>query len=137
MALSGLEPLAQVPVMLPWDGGWPYEVWVCSRSPWHWLGITVQFEEPAATEDALVDRIDELIGQWYLSGYNGEFGDADSGRFHYIGDPEPMSPQALGYVVDLGRARFEAIPALLNKLAVLHDRAPIKRVLFGYGRLPE
>ena len=137
VALSGLEPLAQVPVMLPWDGGWPFEVWVCSRSPWHWLGITVQFAEAAGSEEALVERIDELIGQWYLAGYNGEYGTADAGRFHYIGDPEPLNLTSLGYVVDLGRAQFSAIPALLNKLAVLHDRAPLKRVLFGYGRLPE
>jgi len=137
VALSGLEPLAQVPVMLPWDGGWPFDVWVCSRCPWHWLGITVQFAEPADSEEAVVERIDELIGQWYLSGYNGEFGEAERGRFHYIGDPEPLSTAAVGYVVDLGRASFDAIPALLTKLTVLHDRAPIKRVLFGYGRLPE
>jgi len=137
VALSGLEPLAQVPVMLPWDGGWPFEVWVCSRSPWHWLGITIQFEEPAADEEAVIERIDELMGQWYLAGFNGDYGDAESGRFHYIGDPEPLGKAAVGYVVDLGRARFEAIPSLLHRLAVLHDRAPVKRVLFGYGRLPE
>jgi tetratricopeptide (TPR) repeat protein len=137
VALSGLEPLAQVPVMLPWDGGWPFEVWVCSRSPWHWLGITLQFAEPADSEEALVERADELVGQWYLSGFNGDFGDADSGRFHYIGDPEPLGRTGVGYVVDLGRARFEAIPTLLHRLAVLHERAPLRRVLFGYGRLPE
>lgn len=137
VALHGLEPLAQVPVMLPWKGGWPFEVWVCSRSPWHWLGITVQFREPADTAEALVERVDELIGQWYLAGWNGEYGDADRGRFHYIGDPEPLGRSGVGYVVDLGRARFDAIPALLTRLAVLHERAPVKRVLFGFGRLPE
>jgi tetratricopeptide (TPR) repeat protein len=136
VALHGLEPLAQAPVMIPWDGGWPFEAWVCSRSPWHWLGIIVQFQEPADSEEALVNRVDELIGDWYLQGFNGEFGSTDRGYFHYIGDPEPMGDRAVAYAVDLGRAGYEAIPALLTKLTVLHDRAPIQRVLFGYGRLP-
>ena len=136
VALHGLEPLAQVPVMIPWKGGWPFETWVCSRSPWHWLGIIVQFEEPATNDVTLVDRVDELMGQWYLAGFNGDFGSSDRGYFHYIGDPEVMGDRAVAYAVDLGRAGFDAIPALLNKLTVLHERAPITRVLFGYGRLP-
>ncbi len=136
VALHGLEPLAQAPVMMPWKGGWPFEVWVCSRSPWHWLGIIVQFEE-AGAEGALVERIDGLVGEWYLQGFNGEFGSTDRGYFHYIGDPEPMGDRAVAYAVDLGRSGYEAIPALLNRLTVLHERAPIRRVLFGYGRLPD
>jgi len=137
VALHGLEPLAQAPVMMPWEGGWPFQTWVCSRSPWHWLGIIVQFQEPADSDDALVDRIDGLMGEWYLQGFNGEFGSKDRGYFHYIGDPDVMGNRAVAYAVDLGRAHYEAIPALLTKLTVLHERAPIQRVLFGYGRLPD
>lgn len=136
VALKGLEPLAQVPVLLPWEGH-PFPVLVCSQCPWHWLQILVQFERPAAQETELIDRIDELIGAWYLAGFNGEFGDADSGRFHYITDPEIVGDRGVAYVVDLGRARFEAIGALLNRLVILHDTQPIRRVMLGQGRLAD
>jgi hypothetical protein len=136
VALNGLEPLAQVPILLPWDGGDPFEVWVCSRAPWHWLPILVQFGQ-AGEPEALVERIDELFGQWYLGGFNGDFGDQETGRFHYVTDPDTVGDRAVSYVVDLGRARYEAVLDLLKRLTVLHDRHPISRVLFGQGRLPD
>ena len=74
-----------------------------------------------------------MIGGWYLNGYNGEFGEKGEGRFHFITDPEAIGGSGVGYTVDLGRARFDAIPALLNALTVLHGRHRIKRVLFGQG----
>ena len=132
VAVKGLEPLAQVPVLFAWAGH-PFEVWVCTRCPWHWLTITIQLQ----TAEDVVDTVDEIIGEWYLSGYNGDFGDADSGRFHYVTDPEPLGDRGVSYTFDLGRARFEAIEALLRKLTLLHDRRPIQRVLFGQGRLPD
>ncbi len=137
VAVNGLEALAQVPVLLPGASDREFEVWVCSRCPWHWLTVTVQFAEPADDFDALVERLDAGIGGWYLSGYEGEFGDADRGRFHYITDPEPMSDRGVVYVVDLGRASYDAIGALLSRLQVVHGRTPIQRVLFGYGRIPD
>jgi tetratricopeptide (TPR) repeat protein len=137
VALEGLEALAQVPVLLPWKGETPFDLWVCSRCPWHWLTVTVQFQQAADTDEALIERVDGAIGQWYLAGYEGEFGDAERGRFHYITDPDRMGDRAVVYVIDLGRARFEAIGALLRRLTVVHDRHPIQRVLFGYGRLPD
>lgn len=134
VAVEGLEPLAETAIVFPW-GGWPFDVGVCTRSPWHWLQIAIQFQTPG-TDEALVERIDELVGGWYLSGYNGEFGEKDSGRFHYIGDPEVLDDRSVSYVVDLGRARFEAIDTLLKRLTVLHDSQPILRVFFGLARLP-
>jgi tetratricopeptide (TPR) repeat protein len=135
VALAGLEPLAQVPVMMPWKG-WGFDVWVCSRCPWHWLGVIVQFRE-AAPDETLIGWVDDTIGQWYLAGFNGDFGEKDRGCFHYIGDPEILGDRAVGYAVDLGRASFDAIPSLMNRLSVLHERRQIQRVLFGYGRLPD
>jgi len=134
VAVNGLEPLAQVPVTLPWEG-WGFEVWVCSRCPWHWLGITIQLAEPL--DDDRRAAIDELVGGWYLAGYNGDFGTAESGRFHYATDLEDVRDSALAGVFDLGRAKFDAIDDLLKRLTVLHDRFPVKRVLFGQGRLPD
>jgi tetratricopeptide (TPR) repeat protein len=134
VAVQGLEPLAEAAIVFPW-ADWPFDVGVCTRCPWHWLQIVIQFDSAAESPEALIERVDELIGGWYLSGFNGEFGEPESGRFHYISDPEPLSDRALAYTVDLGRARYEAIPTLLKRLTVLHDSQPIDRVLFGYARL--
>lgn len=134
VAVEGLEPLAQVPVLLPWAGH-PFEVWVSSRCPWHWLGLVVQLADAGDADP--VPPVDEAIGGWYLAGYNGEFGEGDRGRFHYVTDPERTGRSAVAYTVDLGRSRLDAIRDLLRRLAVLHERHPIRRVLLGEGRLPE
>lgn len=135
IAVNGLEPLAQIPVTVPW-GGWPFDVWVCSRCPWHWLSVTVQLAEPmpGPERDALLD---EVLGPWYLDGYNGSFGETESGRFHYATSPELVGDRAVSWFFDLGRARFDAVPDLLKRLSVLHERVAIERVLFGQGRLPD
>ena len=136
VALDGLEPLSHVPVTLPWEADAPFEVWVSSRAPWHWLPLVIQFHRPGPIDD-LVERIDEVIGSWYLDGFNGSFGDKEEGRFHYITDPDGVGDRAVSYVVDLGRARYEAVPDLLRRLRILHDRHPIERLLLGQGRLPD
>ena len=135
VALNGLEPLAQIAILFPHRGE-SFETWISSRCPWHWLTMTVQFARADAPE-AIDGDIDPVIGDWYLSGFTGEFGDQDAGRFHFIGDPELIGDRAVCYTVDLGRARFDAIGALLRRLSVLHDKRPIQRVLFGQGRLPD
>lgn len=132
VAIEGLEPLAQVPVVLPWRRE-PFEVLVSTQCPWHWLPVIVQLARPAPD---LVARVDAVLGPWYLRGYNGDFGEADRGRFHYVSDPEPVGDRAVSWVVDLGRARFEAVEALLEALAGLHAEHPVERVLLGHGRLP-
>jgi len=144
VALNGLEALAQVPILLPWKGH-AFDVYVCTQCPWHWLTVTVQFETPVDGDDRveewirdrLCERIDPIIGDWYLAGYNGEYGTKDEGRFHYITDPEILGDRGVSYVVDLGRARYSAVEALMRKLIVLHDTHPIRRVIFGRGGLPE
>jgi len=135
VALNGLEPLAQAPLLFAWPDE-PFEIWVSSQCPWHWLGVLVQFRSPAASDEALVERLDERIGSWYLEGFNGTWGEVDSGRFHYATDPELVGRRAVQYVFDLGRARYEAIEALIRRLVVLHDEHPIERVVLGQGRLP-
>lgn len=133
VALNGLEPLAQIPVQFPWPGnGFP--VTVGTRSPWHWLTVTIQFVQPGEP-DELVARVDPTIGDWYLAGYNGEFGDRESGRFHFVTDPEVIGSRSVSYTFDLGRASFQAIPALLTRLQVVNDRHRIERVSFGEGRI--
>jgi tetratricopeptide (TPR) repeat protein len=135
VAVNGLEPLAQVPVTLPWTG-WPFEVWVCSRTPWHWVQLTIQFRE-ARSEQAMLDAADGYIGNWYQAGYHGEFGERDKGRFHFATNPDYIGDRAITYTFDLGRASYDAVPDLLKRLSVLHDNHPLQRVVFGPGRLPD
>jgi thioredoxin-like negative regulator of GroEL len=135
VAVNGLEPLAQIPAMIPWRG-WPFAVFVGTRSPWHWLTIVIQLREPSPPRHR-VALLDPVVGSWYLAGYNGDFGDADSGRFHYATQAEPVGDRALAWTFDLGRAAPDAARALLQRLVVLNDRVPIQRVLFGQGRLPD
>lgn len=136
VAVNGLEPLAQVPVTLPW-AGWPFEVWVCSRSPWHWLPLTVQLRDAPGSEDALLEAIDGYVGNWYQAGYHGEYGLPEKGRFHFASNPDFIGDRAVTYTFDLGRASFDAVPDLLKRLTVLHDSHPIQRVVLGPGRLPD
>lgn len=135
VALEGLEPLAQAQIMFPWRG-WDFEVFVCSQVPWHWLQITVEFEREG-TEEQVIEWLDDYVGDWYQAGFFGEFGEKDSGRFHYITDPQFVAPRAVSYIVDLGRSRLTAIDGLMKRLVVLHDVQPIRRVLFGAGLLPD
>ncbi|MEQ1570562.1 MAG: tetratricopeptide repeat protein [Myxococcota bacterium] len=128
VAVQGLEPLAQVPVLFPWSGH-PFAVWVSTRCAWHWLSIVIRFD--GAASDRL-GAIDAVVGGWYLAGFNGEFGEADRGRVHYVTDPEPLGPSAVSYVVDLGRAKFDAIPDLLRRLGGVPG---ITAVVFGEARV--
>lgn len=135
VGVEGLEPLAQVPITLPWRG-FPFEVWVSTRCPWHWLTVIVQFQIAAPGSD-LIAALEEVVGPWYLAGFNGEFGEKESGRFHYVTDVEQVGPRAASFVVDLGRAKWEAIDDLMRRLQTLHVTRPLLRVVFGEGRLPE
>lgn len=133
VAVQGLEPLAEVAVLLPWKGH-PFEVMVSTQCPWHWLTLTLEFDRPGS-EAELAERADPTLGDWYLAGYNGEFGEAHSGRFHDVTDAMAVGDRAVSWNFDLGRARYEAIEALMRRLVVLHDTHPLRRVIFGRGRL--
>lgn len=132
VALNGLEALAQAPILFQWRSA-TVPTWVSTRTPWHWLPITIRF---AKGGDEVVGLVDELIGPWYLDGFNGRFGEAEAGRFHYVSDLDRVGEGAVSFTVDLGRARFEAIEDLMRRIDVLHARHPIERVLLGQGRLP-
>lgn len=133
VTVNGFEPLAQVPVVFTWPGR-AFDVRVCSRCPWHWLDVFIQFAQDGSEQD-LVQRIEPTIGDWYLAGFNGDFGSSDSGRFHYITDPEVIGQRTVNYRIDLGRSQFDAIPNLLKRLEILHASTPIDCVLFGQGKV--
>jgi hypothetical protein len=133
VALNGLEPLAQVAVVFPWSG-WNFDVGVSSQCPWHWLTVLFELEDRT---DASLEALDECVGDWYLAGYNGDFGDDATGRFHYVTDPDITGERSVSYTFDLGRASMDAIQALLRRLTVLNDHHPLKRVVFGSSVLLE
>ncbi len=133
VALNGLEPLAQLSIVFPWKDQ-EVPTFVSSRCPWHWLQISIQFERPM-DEETRINAIDPVMADWYLAGFNGDFGSKESGRFHFITNPEPVGTRAVVYTVDLGRASFDAIPALLRRLGVLNTQHPIRRVQFGQAKL--
>ena len=134
VALNGLEPLAQMEILFPWPGQ-PFETLVSTHAPWHWLPIILQTH--AKLDEKALATLDDAIGDWYLSGFNGDFGDKDSGRFHFVSDPEQIGDNAVQYVFDLGRAKVEAIGSLLRRLAIVHERLPLRRVILGRGRVAE
>lgn len=131
VGLQGFEPLAQTPVLFPWEGA-PVPTWVSTRCPWHWLAIHVQFATPCD----VVAAFEPVIAPWYLEGYNGTYGTQTGGRFHYVTDLERVGDRGVSVIVDLGRARLDAVHDLLKRLAVLSARQPIARVILGEGRLP-
>jgi hypothetical protein len=134
VALSGYEALAQAPVLLDWPAGdYPFPIWISTQCPWDQLPVQVRFRDAGADAAAALDSV---LGDWYTAGFDGKFGTADRGRFHYVSDPEEQGEGRVLYHVDLGRAELSAIPDLLLRLAVLHERHAIAHVLLGRGQLP-
>ncbi len=130
VARRGLEPLARIPLLIPWPEV-PFDLRVSTQAPWDELPIQVLLEDGDA-----VERVDPVVGAWYAEGYEGRFGEADRGRFHYVGDPERTRLHGAVWRVDLGRARVEAVDALVERLVALHRGTPVRRVILGRGSLP-
>ena len=131
VALAGYEPLSQAMVLIDWPD-LPYPVWVSSICPWDQLPVQVLI----GYHSDPVKAIDATIGDWYSAGYNGEYGETERGRFHYISDPERIGPRAVLYHVDCGRAELRCIDDLLKRLEILHTPYRIEAVLLGRGFLP-
>ncbi|MCB9742175.1 MAG: tetratricopeptide repeat protein [Alphaproteobacteria bacterium] len=131
VAVAGAEPLARAVVTFEVEGGLPYTLRVSSQAPWDQLPIQVRFAAPGGAE-----ALDELMGAWYSSGFEGRFGSKDGGRFHYISDPT-LSREGRGvtYDVDMGRANMLSLEDLLGRLRDLSFRHPIREVLLGRGHL--
>ncbi len=132
VALAGFEALAQAPVLFAWPG-WAFPVRVSTQAPWDQLPLQIRL---ATASPAAMDALDGVVGDWYRQGFDGAFGTPDGQRFHYISDPEPRRGGAgVVYHLDGGRARDEALDALLRRLEVLHATHPVAEVVFGRGHL--
>jgi len=130
VALPGLDPLVRAAVLFPWSGH-PFELFVSSQCPWDHLPVQIMLDSGDPLE-----LVDPVIGEWYTAGFEGRFGSAKHGRFHFISPPDLRSGQGVVYVLDLGRAAFAAVDDLLERLAVLHAHHPVRRVILGRGHLP-
>lgn len=132
VALAGFEPLARVAVLFDWlDVDFPLSV--STQCPWDQLPVQVLFRDVGAT-----DALDAAMGAWFTKGWSGAWGTPEEGRLHYISDPElRRGGRGVVYHVDCGRARFDAIPALIEVLAAVSRTWPIERVILGRGYLPE
>lgn len=135
VAVEGFEPLAAVPVLLPWRGV-ALPTWVSSRCPWHWLPVTFVFRRPEPAE-VRAAAAETVWAPWYLSGFNGSFGTRDEGRFHYTSDPEAVGDVGTSFRVDLGLARPDAVAALIGAAAVAADRIGLAAMVLGEGLLPD
>ena len=134
VALADYEPLAQAVVLIDWpENDTPFSLWVSSQCPWDQLSVQVRFQDPKTD---IMEVLDPIIGDWFLAGYDGSFGETTRGRFHYISDPELIGTGAVVYHVDCGRSELEAITDLRNRLALLHGTHPISHVVLGRGFLP-
>ena len=130
VALADYQALARAPVSFAWRER-SFDLRVSSQAPWDQLPIQLLFDGRADEE------IDLLIGDWYLSGWDGAWGSRDGGRFHYISDPElRRDGRAVVYHVDLGRASVAAIEDLIRRLEGFHGAHRLHTVLLGRGYLP-
>lgn len=131
VALHGFEAMARTPVLIEVVGE-DLPLFVSSQAPWDQLPVQVLFRDRGAG-----DELDRVIGEWYLSGWSGAFGTKDEGRLHYVSDLAPVR-DGRGYTlhVDCGRARVDAVAALIEALTALHRRWPMERVVIGRGHLP-
>jgi hypothetical protein len=130
VALEGLEPLARAGVLFPWPE-LPFELLVSSQCPWDHLPVQIQLEAGDALE-----VVDPVIGAWYQAGFEGRFGSATGGRFHFVSPPERHVGGGVVYVLDLGRSSLSAVDALIEDLCALHGEHPLRRVILGRGQLP-
>ena len=133
VALADYPALARSVIQIPWrDLG--FDLRVSSQAPWDQMPIQVRFRTGGA---AAVNAFDQLMGDWYMGGFNGTYGRQDSGRFHYISDPEVRPDRkAVTYNVDLGRADLACLDDLIRRVTAFHVQFPIERMILGRGYLP-
>ncbi len=130
-ALPGLEALARTAICYPW-ADLPFELFVSTQAPWDHLPVQIMLEQGDPLE-----LVDPLVGRWYRQGYDGQFGTDKGGRFHFVSPPERRGPAGVVYTLDMGRARIQAIDALVEALVSFHRERPLRRVILGRGHLPE
>lgn len=133
--LADFPALAQAPVQFRWEH-LEFDVRVSTQCPWDQLPIHLLFRDGPGASGAL-DAADEVIGAWYVAGFDGAFGTPEGHRFHDISYPAAVRGfLGVTYDVDMGRSELRAIDDLVQRLSHLHARHPIERVIFGRGYLP-
>lgn len=114
----------------------PFPVLIATRTAWDYFYVRLRFEQ--GLKPTTIERAEALIGPWYLRGFEGEFGEKDQNRgyFHFLAEPFAIGDYGLRYEVDLGLSQLDAVPALFDVLAKLHESDPIAVCVIGDGALP-
>jgi tetratricopeptide (TPR) repeat protein len=134
VALQDYEAVAQAPLLLEWPPGeHPFSLWVSTQCPWDHMPILVRFSDPDC--DA-VEAFEPVLASWYMSGWDGTFGESEKGRFHEVVPPIAAGAGGAVAYVDLGRAELRGIEDLRKRLTELHKTRPIRAVLLGRGFVP-
>lgn len=128
VALAGYEAIAHAPVLFDYPGH-SFPVQVSTNAPWNNLAIHIR------ALDGSWEDIDAIIGEWYQSGFHGQFGTHNSGFFHEIGPPMVIDDNSVTYYMDCGRAGVSAIDNLLHRLEIAHDNIGIDCIIIGEGFL--
>ncbi|MED5371514.1 MAG: tetratricopeptide repeat protein [Myxococcota bacterium] len=130
VAVGGFEALAQAPVSFDVEGR-PYRLRVSSQAPWDQLPISILLEKGDAEQIC-----EPIFATWYTAGFNGQFGEKEKGRFHYISDPiVSRSGRGITFHLDLGRSEERCIEHLLARIDQLHQEVGVVEVLLGRGYL--
>ena len=121
---------------VPYEKETPFPVLIATRVAWDYFFVRLRFTD--GLRPTTLERAEALIGPWYLRGFEGEFGDRDRerGYFHFLSEPFAIGDYGLRYEVDLGLSQLDAIPALFEALAKLHEQEPIALCVLGDGALP-
>ena len=133
--LAEFPALAQAPVQFRWEHE-EFDLRVSTQCPWDQLPIHILFRDGPGAEGAL-EAADQLVGAWYVAGFDGAFGTPEGHRMHDISYPQAVRGfLGVTYDVDMGRAELRAIDDLVQRLQHLHALHPIDRVILGRGYLP-
>lgn len=121
---------------VPFDRDMPFPMLISTRTAWDYFFLRLRFEN--GLRPGTLEAAEELLGAWYLRGFEGEFGEKEQGRgyFHFLSEPFAIGDYGLRYEVDLGLSQLDAFPALLDALRALHAKEPIAMCVIGDGALP-
>jgi tetratricopeptide (TPR) repeat protein len=114
--------------------GTPFPTLLCTRTAWDYFFVRLRFVN--GLRPSTIENAERAIGEWYLRGATGAFAENGRGYFHFLSKPLAIGDSGLRYEVDLGLARLDAVPALLETLKVLHRVEPLETAVLGDGALP-
>jgi len=131
---GGCTAAAEGAFTVPMKAKTPFPTLINTRTAWDYFFVRLRFT--SGLRPSTIERAESLLGDWYLRGFEGEFGEKTRGFFHFLSEPFAIGDYGLRYEVDLGLSGMDAIHALFETLTRLHQEEPIQVAVFGDGALP-